>query len=95
MDSKKLAKIFKILSKLSNVKILRALQGCKKCVTSLELELNIKQSNLSQHLNYLKNFDILDYERKGNKNCYYIKDKRYVKLIGYLIKNFEEVNNEK
>lgn len=94
MKCKKVSKIFKTLSNPTDVKILLALKGEKQCVTALEMELNLKQSNLSQHLNYLRNKDILDYERSGNRNCYYIKDKRYIKLIEYISKHFKEVCDE-
>lgn len=94
MNERECSRIFKTLGNPTDVKILCALRGCKKCVTALELELDLKQSNLSQHLNFLKRLDILDSVRNGNKNCYFIKDKRFIELIDYVEKKFKEVSDE-
>jgi len=90
MNKKKVGRIFEVLSKETNLRIICALAGKEMCVTSLQLELDLKQANLSQHLNVLKRFDILDCKKEGNRSCYFIKDKRYVKLLKETSKLFTE-----
>ncbi len=90
VDEKKVGRIFKVLSKPTNIRILCALSGNNKCVTNLKLELDLKQANLSQHLNILRDLDVLDCTKNGNKSSYYIADKRYIKLLQETLKIFKE-----
>ncbi len=52
------------------LKILSLLENKEVCVNELSAAMNIKQPNISQHLNILKNSNIIKKKRKG-KSIYY------------------------
>ncbi len=52
-----------------------------RCVGDIERRLELKQTNVSQHLNILKGSGIVDFEVKGRQRCYYIKDEERVLKI--------------
>jgi len=54
------------------LKILILLENKKVCVNDLSTAMNIKQPNISQHLNILKNANIIKKKRKGKTICYYV-----------------------
>ncbi|MCL4384781.1 MAG: metalloregulator ArsR/SmtB family transcription factor [Actinobacteria bacterium] len=71
-EIKKLSKFFKALAHPVRLMIIKELLDKKRCVGDIEQKLELRQSNISQHLIILKSADIVDYKQDGNKKCYYL-----------------------
>ncbi len=84
---KEYADFLKTIGHPARLKILHYIQDKNPCVSSIEKELGLSQSNISQHLSLLRNSGIVHSERKGNNVCYSIKDKRVVKILKLRNKN--------
>ena len=79
------SEIFKALSHPIRLKIVCGLIQKKECnVTKMVQHLNMPQPNVSQHINILKNADIIEGYRKGNEICYRVINKTVGKIIEYL-----------
>jgi DNA-binding transcriptional ArsR family regulator len=89
---KKLSQFFKALSHQVRLMIVDELLKEGKCVGDIEEKLELKQPNISQHLNILKMLDIVDYKQDGNKKCYYLRNP---KLIKKLLNIMKEEDDEK
>jgi len=77
-----MAEIFKALSHPIRLKIVCGLIQKKECnVTKMVQHLNMPQPNVSQHINILKNTDIIEGYRKGNEICYRVTNKIVEKII--------------
>lgn len=77
-----MAEIFKALSHPIRLKIVCGLIKKKECnVTKMVTHLNMPQPNVSQHINILKNADIIDGYRNGNEICYMVTNKIVEKMI--------------
>lgn len=63
---------FKTLAHPVRLSILRALKDGERCVCELIEELDIEQSNLSQHLGLMKKQGLLDSRKDGQKMIYRI-----------------------
>ncbi len=69
------ADYLKALAHPTRLRILDFLMKQKEtCVKSLWEELNLQQSNVSQHLALLKQRGIIDSRKEGVKTCYWIVD---------------------
>ena len=66
------ADFFKTLSHPARIKILHSLEGGERCVCEIIEEVDIEQSNLSQHLGVLKKQGIIDSHKDGQKVIYHI-----------------------
>lgn len=66
--------IFKALSEESRLRILILLMEREMCVCEIEVCLNMTQSNVSRHLNVLKNCGILQYYKKAQWAYYGISE---------------------
>lgn len=66
------ADFFKTLSHPVRLKILHTLELGERCVCEIIEELDIEQSNLSQHLSVLKKQGIIDSRKDGQKVIYRI-----------------------
>jgi ArsR family transcriptional regulator len=66
--------------------ILQLLSESEQSVGSLEKLLGISQSNLSQHLNLMKDKELLTSRRAGNQVYYRLHDNRLMGLMA-LIQN--------
>ncbi len=76
------AKLFKILSNPVRLEILCHILSSKEiCVKNLTEFLGRRQANVSQHLAILRNTGIIDFTRRENYVCYFLKDKNLVKLL--------------
>ena len=64
------ADFFKTLSHPVRVNILRLLRDGERCVCELIEDMDIEQSNLSQHLGVLKKQGLLDSRKDGQKVMY-------------------------
>ena len=81
MKEESMAEILRAVAHPSRIKILQILGRNQKCVKDLEQLVNIKQSNLSQHLRILKDRGIVECERRGMEVCYRIKNRKILDVI--------------
>ncbi|ADG81338.1 ArsR/SmtB family transcription factor [Thermincola potens] len=66
------AEFFKALAHPTRVRILKHLRGCEKCVCEFTEDLDVEQSNISQHLAILRKQDIVSFRKEGLKVVYKI-----------------------
>lgn len=71
----RLVEIFKALGDENRIRILNLLRKGELCVCEIEAILGITQSNVSRHLNKLKNAGIITYEKKSQWVYYKVDDK--------------------
>jgi len=69
---KLMADFFKTLSHPVRIKILHVLERGERCVCEMIDELDIEQSNLSQHLGVMKKQGIIDSRKDGQRVIYRI-----------------------
>lgn len=84
MDSKitqTKAEIFKALAHPTRINILESLRDGDRCVCEIIEEVNIEQSNVSQHLAVLKKLDIVTYKKDGLKVIYKVKHKEVFEIL--------------
>ena len=81
MKEENMAEVLRAVAHPSRIKILQILGRNQKCVKDLEQLVNIKQSNLSQHLRILKDRGIVECERRGMEVCYRIKNRKILDVI--------------
>jgi DNA-binding transcriptional ArsR family regulator len=84
---KEMSQFFKALAHPARLMIVcellnNKLPNKKECVRDIEGNLDLKQSNISQHLNILRFLNIVDFKQDWNRNCYFLKNP---KLIGSLL----------
>ena len=65
MDEKKLARIFKVLSVETRVRMIHLLKDRSLCVNAIAKILNITPAAVSQHLRVLRDADIVVDEKRG------------------------------
>lgn len=65
MDEKKLARIFKVLSVETRVRMVRLLKGRTLCVNALAKSLGITPAAVSQHLRVLRDAELVHDEKRG------------------------------
>lgn len=76
------AEIFKALAHPIRLKIVCGLMRKDECNVSIMVEkLEIAQPTVSQHLNILKNADIITGYKKGTQVCYKLTDENTKKII--------------
>jgi ArsR family transcriptional regulator len=76
------AKLFKVLSNPVRLEILCHILSSKEiCVKNLTEFLGRRQANVSQHLAILRNTGIIDFTRKENYVCYFLKNKNLIKIL--------------
>lgn len=73
--------LFKALAHPTRLKIVKQLIEGKLCVCELNEDIELSQSNLSQHLKILKDAYILIQERDGLRINYGIKNEKIIELI--------------
>lgn len=77
-----LSEIFKALSHPVRLKIVCNLAKRDACnVNKISEELKIPQPTVSQHLNILKNADVITGYRKGTQICYKVENKDVKKIL--------------
>lgn len=82
MEFEKYSEIFKALAHPLRLKIACGLMKKEECCVSVMVEkLNVAQPTVSQHLNILKNANVVECYRKGNKICYKITNNKVKKII--------------
>ena len=76
------AEIFKALAHPIRLRIVCGLIKKEECNVSIMVEkLKIAQPTVSQHLNILKNADIIQGFRKGTQICYRVVDESTRKIV--------------
>jgi len=76
-----LADYLKALAHPTRLKILKALLDGEMCVKPLWEELDLQQSNVSQHLTILRSQNIIASRREGSKICYSVIDPKTRKVL--------------
>lgn len=82
--------IYKALSDENRLRILNILIQKELCVCEIELILDMNQSNVSRHLNKLKNARIVVFKKDSQWNYYAINDK-FIEDNNYL---YEHLKNK-
>jgi ArsR family transcriptional regulator len=75
------AEYLKALAHPTRIRILELLDEEGRCVTNIGEKLDLKQSNISQHLGILRSRGILSLRREGGHSIYCIKDMRALKIL--------------
>ena len=73
-ETEKLARIFKVLSVDTRVRMVDMLKRRKMCVNALARALDITPAAVSQHLRILRDADIVTAEKKGYYVHYRVND---------------------
>ncbi len=76
------AELFKTLGHPVRIKILRMLSDGARCVCEMIEEIDIEQSNFSQHLGVLKKQGLIDSRKDGQRVIYWIAYPSVTELIG-------------
>lgn len=84
------ADFFKTLAHPVRLRILRTLEQGERCVCEIIEELDIEQSNLSQHLSVLKKQGIIDSRKDGQKVIYRIVYNSVLDVVGAAEKTLSE-----
>jgi ArsR family transcriptional regulator len=90
-----LVKVLKALGDENRVRVLNLLRKRNMCVCELESVLRITQSNVSRHLQKLKEADIIDFEKQGLYVFYKINDpilEQYPFIQNILNREFDRIN---
>ncbi len=83
---KEMSQFFKALAHPARLMIVcellnNKLPNKKECVSDIEGNLNLKQSNISQHLNILRFLNIVDFKQDWNRNCYFLKNPKLISSL--------------
>ncbi|MBN2720941.1 MAG: winged helix-turn-helix transcriptional regulator [Proteobacteria bacterium] len=78
------AEYLKALAHPTRIRILELLESEGRCVSNIGEKLDLKQSNISQHLGILRSRGILSLRREGGHSIYCIKDPRVAKILDLL-----------
>ena len=86
MDQEKTAQAeyLKALAHPTRIRILELLDQEGRCVTNIGEKLDLKQSNISQHLGILRSRGILSLRREGGLSIYCIKDLKALKILNLI-----------
>jgi len=85
---KKMAEYFKALSHPTRIKIIELVAEKERCVCEMMEILNLDQSHISRHLTILRNMEIVEDRREGNRVFYNLKDRESLDLIQVVKKKF-------
>ena len=77
----KAARSLRVLAHPTRLRIIQLLGAGELSVHELEKELEASQSSVSQHLNLLKDKDLLESRRQAQQVFYRLKDQRLLKLV--------------
>ncbi|WP_027718391.1 ArsR/SmtB family transcription factor [Desulfovirgula thermocuniculi] len=78
------ADILKALAHPTRVSILECLRQGERCVCEIIEELDMEQSNISQHLAILKKMDIVDSRKEGLRVNYWVKYPEVFQILDLL-----------
>lgn len=80
--------ILKLISHPMRITILEELSKGVKCVSDLGEFMEIRQSNISQHLSALRHSGIIDYFIDGRLRCYFLKNPMIPDLLEIFHKEY-------
>lgn len=83
-DTTSSAEYLKALAHPTRIRILELLEQKGRCVTNIGDFLELKQSNISQHLGILRSRGILSLKREGGHSIYCIRDEKALKILALL-----------
>lgn len=91
-------KMLKALAHPTRLKIVKKLAHETLCVCELNEDIELSQSNLSQHLKLLNDANILIKQREGTRINYSIKDKEVIKALNIIenivLKEIKKITEE-
>ncbi len=88
------AEFLKSVAHPARIRILRLLAPGERCVCELIADIDIEQSNLSQHLGVLKKQGIIDSRKEGTKVFYRILHSSVLEVLGAVEKTIDEQISE-
>lgn len=95
-DQQELARYAKLMAHPARVAILEYLAKENKCISGdISNELPLSRTTVSQHLQELKNHELIKGEIDGVTVCYCINWKSYEKMVKLFSKFFQKVNENK
>jgi len=77
------------------LKIIEVVNEDKLNVSQIQEKVGISMSNLSNHLGALYKLGVLDREKRGNYNYYYLVDYEIIKIISNMSSFMERVSSIK
>jgi len=78
-EAQRLARIFKVLSVDTRIRIIQLLRGRALCVGALSARLDVTQGAVSQHLRVLRDADLVIAEKRGYYVHYRLNEKTLAK----------------
>ncbi|MDD5069589.1 MAG: metalloregulator ArsR/SmtB family transcription factor [Candidatus Omnitrophica bacterium] len=88
------AEIFRAFSHPVRLGIVVQLLRKKDCVSNIKRLLAVSQSVVSKQLSLLKDWGIVECQRKGQKKCYFLKNVQLVKDIVKIIEKNSCIKNK-
>ncbi|TFG21887.1 MAG: ArsR family transcriptional regulator [Promethearchaeota archaeon] len=82
--TEKIADFLKVLGDQTRLEVLELLKNGEKTSKEIEDTLDKSQSTISQHLKILIDMELIDFEKKGNKNYYNIKYDYVFKILTFV-----------
>ena len=82
--TEKIADFLKVLGDQTRLEVLELLKTGEKTSREIEDTLEKSQSTISQHLKILIETELIDFEKKGNKNYYKIKYDYIFKILTFV-----------
>ena len=76
------AELFKTLGHPARIKILQMLASGERCVCEMIDQIDIEQSNFSQHLGVLKRQGLIEARKEGQKVIYKISYPSVLEIVG-------------
>lgn len=81
--------LLKLVAHPARIAILNELSKGVKCVTDFQDFLEIRQSNVSQHLSALRLAGVIDYFVDGRLRCYFLKNPFVLDLLEIIKKEYK------
>lgn len=81
--------LLKLVAHPARIAILDELSKGVKCVTDFQDFLEIRQSNVSQHLSALRLAGVIDYFVDGRLRCYFLKNPFVLDLLEIIKKEYK------
>ncbi|UCD35454.1 MAG: winged helix-turn-helix transcriptional regulator [Nitrospiraceae bacterium] len=78
----------KVIAHPARIAILEELSQGVKCVSDFQDFLEIRQSNVSQHLSALRHAGLIDYFIDGRLRCYFLKSPFILDLLEIVKKDY-------
>jgi ArsR family transcriptional regulator, virulence genes transcriptional regulator len=91
-EFQKAARCIKILAHPLRLQALCLLKDGEKSVQEIMLSLNVRQSNLSQHLNLMQDRGLVTSRRIGNRVLYSITERRIIEILDLVRNTFCKID---